>query len=221
MITHKSIYSSDAKANWRSYIHNILTDKNCHSLIDKQGNFPSYRWLEPIGDNALPFKQLLSTGRIQEHQLIGIDRDPDNIIKSETNIANCKQLYPKAEFYCEDWIDYCKGNFNHSNIGYIINDLYIATEGKMYEKILSASIYLAEKSKQQIGEVLLVINCDLGRTKRFTKGTKEGFAQKTEQIFRNNSRLDEFRNINIYSNTITSYKNPGKSTEMATIIIIL
>lgn len=220
MLTHKSKYSSDAKANWRSYIHNILTEKNCHSLIDKQGNFP-YRWLEPIGDDALPFKQILSTGRIQEEQLIGIDRDPSNIEQSKLNIERCKQLYPKAQFYCEDWIEYCKGNFDHSNIGYIITDLYTASEGSNLERVLGASIYLAEKSLLSIGEVLIVINTDLSRSRRIFKGNKESFAKAVEDIFKNNAKYPEVRKIIIHPESIYTYKNNSKSSEMASIIVKL
>jgi hypothetical protein len=218
--THNSIYTSDAKSNWRSYIYDILKDNNCHTLIDSNNNFP-YRWLEPIGEDALPFKQILSTGRIQENQLIGIDKDPKNPEISFKNVENCKQIYPQAEIYCEDWVDYCKGNFDHSNIGYIIMDLYVATSGHHFESILEASIHLAEQSKATIGEVLLVINADYGYTKRFFQGTKEGFAQETERVFKTSSRLPEFRKIKIHPESIYSYKNEGHATEMATIITIL
>ena len=218
--THSPIYTSDTKAAWRDYIYNTLTVNNCHTLLDSKGNF-RYKWLEAIGDNALPFKQILETGRIQENQLIGIDRDPDNITRSLLNIEKCKGLFPKAEFYCEDWIEYCKGLYKHEGIGYIITDIYVSTSGDNFERTVQASIHLAEKSKRTLGEVLLVLNCDLSQAKRFKRGTKESFATETEKVFRTSSRLPEFRKTKIHPESIYTYKNPGMRDEMATIIIIL
>lgn len=217
--THAPIYDSDAKALWRASIHDMLTINNCHTLLDSSGNF-RYRWVEAIGEDALPFKQILATGRIQEHQLIGIDRDPSNPDRSAINVERCKGLFPQAEFHCEDWIDFCKGN-NVQDIGYIITDIYVATAGDNFEKTVQASIHLAEKSKRALGEVLFVLNCDLTQARRFKRGTTETFAQETEKIFRTSSRIPEFKKIKIHPESVHTYKNPGRRDEMATITIIL
>jgi len=218
--THAPVYATDAKAQWRAHIYDVLSENNCHTLLDASGNF-RYRWLEAIGENALPFKQILATGRIQESQLIGIDRDPANPDRSLQNVERCKGLFPQAEFYCEDWIEYCKGNYDHNNIGYIITDIYVATAGDNFERTLQASIRLAEKSKKALGEVLFVLNCDLTQARRFQRGTEETFAQETERVFRTSSRIPEFKKIKIHPESVYTYKNPGKRDEMATIIIIL
>lgn len=218
--THAPVYNSDVKAAWRSYIYEVLQTHNCHSLIDANGNF-RYRWLEAIGEDALPFKQILATGRIQESQLIGIDRDPANPERSLLNVQRCQGLFPQAEFHCEDWIEYCKGNYNHDSIGYIITDIYVATAGDNFEKTVQASIHLAEKCKKALGEVLFVLNCDLTQARRFQRGTKETFAQETEKVFRKSSRIPEFKKIKIHPESVYTYKNPGRRDEMATLIIIL
>ena len=218
--THAPIYNSDAKAQWRAHIYDVLSNNNCHTLLDASGNF-KYKWLEAIGEDALPFKQILATERIRESQLIGIDLDPDNPERSLLNIERCKGLFPQAEFYCEDWINDCKDNYAHENIGYIITDIYVATAGDNFERTVQASIHLAEKSKRALGEVLFVLNCDLTQAKRFQRGTKESFAQETERIFRTSSRIPEFKKIKIHPESVYTYKNPGRRDEMATLIIIL
>lgn len=218
--THAPVYASDAKASWRAHIYDVLSTSNCHSLLDASGNF-RYRWLEAIGEGALPFKQILGTGRIQENQLIGIDKDPSDLERSKQNIELCKVLFPQAKFYCEDWVDFCKDNYDHEGIGYIITDIYVATEGSNFERTVQASIHLAERSKKSLGEVLFVLNCDISISKRFKKGTKETFAQETEGIFRTSSRMPEFKNIKIHPESVYTYKNPGRRAEMATLIIIL
>lgn len=218
--THMPIYISHEKAAWRKHIHEILQVNNCHTLLSSCGKL-RYRWLESIGENALPFKQLLSTSKIQENQLIGIDRDPYDPQLSLNNIERCKTLYPQAEFHCEDWIEYCRGSKNHKGIGYIITDVYVATGGDNFERTVQASLHIAEKSKKEIGEVLFVINADLEQARRFQRGTKDSFAQATEKVFRTRSHIEEFRKMKFYPESIYTYKNPGKRHEMATIIAIL
>jgi hypothetical protein len=220
MLTHAPVYASEVKAGWRDYIYSILTHDNCHTLLDSNGNFP-YRWLEPIGENAFPFQQILKTGRIKESQLIGIDRDPRNPGGSLLNIERCRSMFPQAEFHCEDWIDYCEGPFDHSGIGYIIMDIYVATKGRAFERTLEASLCLAEKSKKEIGEVLLVVNADFGRDKRFRNASKETYAQEMEKVFKAVSSIEGFKKIRIHPESVYVYKNPGRSSDMATIPVIL
>lgn len=216
MINHSTIYNSQEKQDWRNFVYSILTPKNCYNLVDKDGNF-KYKWLEPIGTDALPFSQLLQTGRIKEFQLIGIDLDPKHKEVSIKNIENCKIKFPQAEFYAQDWVSYCK-RCEHNDIGYFIFDLYLSTFGDSFEDYLKNTIKLIDRCKKNIGEVLLVINCDIGFAKRMNRGTVEEFAREIEKILKISS-IESIRQTVINPETV--YKYSGNKTDMATFVLVL
>jgi len=218
MINHALVYDSTAKGQWREYVHNVLTTKNSYKLIDADGNF-KYKWLEPIGTGALPFTQLIQSGRIQESQLIGVDLDPKDPEGSKKNIEDCKIKFPQAEFKSMDWASYCR-RCEHKDIGYFIFDLYFSTFGENLEKYVKHTIPLIDNCKENIGEVLLVVNCDFGIAKRRNKGTAEEFAGQLEKLLKT-SRIETTKNTSVNPETMYTYQNGDNSTVMATFALIL
>lgn len=213
---HSDIYASDEKDKWRELIRNTLTADNCHSLIDENGNF-THKWLEPIGAGAIPFEQLIQSGKIREEQLIGIDLDPSNKQRSIENVQACKLKFPKAEFNAADWASYCR-RCHHDDIGYFILDLYTSTFGDAFRENLIATLKLIDRCKKNIGECLLIINCDLGISKRFSDGSVGSFAKEIEACLKHSS-IESIRETKIDPNT--AYVYSGEKTKMVTFIIKL
>jgi hypothetical protein len=217
----KHIYPSDEKQNWRDYILGLLTADVTYKIVNDDGTL-SYKWLEPIGTNALPFDFLLSTKRIKQSQLIGIDMDPNDTIGSKVNIENCKKKFPNAKFYCKEWDLFCEYKARN-DIGYIIHDLFDGADGKKFEKNLTATIHLANKCYKNIGEVFLVINTDLTAVnKRYGKTSSiSDFIKTIKSAFAKNSDVDNLKNITLSEKNIYQYKNSSRSDTMISACIML
>ena len=215
-MNHPKVYSSTAKEQWREHIYSLLTPKNCHKLVDKDGNF-KHKWFEPIGTGALPFEQLIATGRISESQLIGVDLDPSDEEGSRENIKNCRIKFPQAEFFDKDWKDVCS-IYPRNDIGYIIFDLYNSSYGKPLKEMLRPTLRLIDGCRNEIGEVLIVINTVFSNSVRFNEGSAEKYAEEVEKILQFSS-IESIRQTKIDPKTLYTYR--GDTAEMGTYAIIL
>mgnify|MGYP000630558864 FL=1 len=209
-------YVSLPKQKWREFVYSLATPDNTSAITDPKGNY-KYKWLELVGDNANTFTQLLSTNKIQENQLIGIDRREDNI-------QRCKQLFPSAQFYSEEWNSFCL-RYPHQDIGIIILDSFNAAYGKEFKTILNNTMKLALRQKKAIGECLVVINVDGDKTHRghaYKKGIsrREVFKHSIEDIFKY-SELHALRTIQVNTDTMYEYKQYENSANMLTCGILL
>lgn len=210
-------YSSNSKADWRKWIYSLLTPSRTR-LVDDTGRV-KYRWLEPVGENAGTFKQLIDSNKITEDKLIGIDLDPNHTERSIDNIGNCRKLFPQAEFHAIEWMDFCAG-YESNDIGVFIFDFYTSTYGEAFEMMLKAVMGLLEDCKRYLGEVLIVINGDMGIAKRIQGTGPDNFAYQIEKIFKT-SDLIEFNAIDINSGTCYTYQQTETSTQMASFAIFL
>ena len=66
-----------------------------------------------------------------------------------------------------------------------------------------------------------MVNADFGREKRFRNATKETYAQEMEKVFKTVSSIKGLREICIHPESVYVYKNPGRSSDMATVPVIL
>lgn len=209
-------YQSEAKQQWREFIYSLSSVDTCAALVDSDGRY-QHKWLELVGDNALTFNQLLSTGRIGEHQLIGIDNREDNI-------NQCKPLFPSATFYAQDWNAFCR-TYPHNDIGVIVFDSWNAAYGTDFKASLSATMNLAVRCKQAIGECLVVINVDGSKTHRgyaLKRGmsSREVLKHNIENIFKY-SDIHALTTLNISVDTMYEYKQHAMATTMLTCGILL
>lgn len=216
-ISHdNNTYQSEVKQQWREFIYSLATADTCASLVDSDGKY-QHKWLELVGDNALTFNQLLSTGRIGEHQLIGIDNREDNIVQ-------CKPLFPLAEFYAQDWNAFCR-TYPRNDIGIIVFDSWNAAYGNDFKTSLSATMNLAVRCKQAIGECLVVINVDGSKTHRgyaLKRGmtSREVLKHNIENVFKY-SDIHALTTLNISVDSMYEYKQHAMATTMLTCGILL
>ena len=213
------LFNSTNKSLWHDYILSKLTSKLTHTLVLEDNTLP-YRWLEPIGKEALSFDRLLKTNRIKEDQLIGIDNYPGRENDSLLNVLFCKDKFNRAIFINDYWADYC--NYEAPNdIGYIIHDLYDSIYGKTFEKNLKATVRLVDRCYDNIGEVFLVINVDYDASNRYGKRNDiNDFLNIIKKTFRNETNHLNLKNINITSNQIYKYKQSYNSDKMISAHII-
>jgi len=213
---HDNSYNTEAKTKWREFVYSLATPDNTSTLTNDQGIY-QYKWMELVGDNANTFQQLLDTNKIQEHQLIGIDRREDNI-------NNCKQLFPNAQFHNIEWNDFCM-TYPNNDIGIIILDSFNAAYGKDFKTILNNTMTLALRQKEYIGECLVVINVDGSKTYRgyaHHKGMSIRDVLKTniENVFKYSDSYS-LRSIQINTNSMYEYKQYNNSANMLTCGILL
>ena len=213
---HDNTYQSEAKHQWREFIYSLATVDTCASLVDSEGRY-LHKWLELVGDNALTFNQLLSTDRIHESQLIGIDN-------REENITQCKPLFPLAMFYAQDWNAFCRA-YSHNDIGVIVFDSWNAAYGNDFKASLSATMNLAIRCKQNIGECLVVINVDGAKTHRgyaLKRGmtSMEVLKYNIENVFKY-SDIHSLTTVNISVDSMYEYKQHKQATTMLTCGILL
>jgi len=213
---HDNTYNTQAKHNWREFVYSLANPNNTATLTDDDGNY-QFKWLELVGDNANTFQQLLSTNRIQEHQLIGIDRRTDNIQK-------CKTIFPNAQFYDKEWNEFCT-TYPNQDIGIIILDSFNAAYGKDFKTILNNTMNLALRQKQAIGECLVVINVDGSKTYRgyaHHKGIsiRDVLKRNIEDVFKYSDSY-ALRTIQINTNSMYEYKQYNNSANMLTCGILL
>ena len=202
-------YNTQAKAEWRDYIYNIVDPSKCFSLVDDNNKF-SHKWVELVGDKALTFEQLLSTGRITEDKLIGISRD-QNIIDT------CTPLYKSADFYCAEWTSFCN-TYPNSDIGVFILDAFIASHGKNFNSTMQSTLSLIKRCIDNIGEVLLVVNTDSGMSYRLHSKkngltTKETLKKSLENCFKTYG-WNDIKDKTIDISTMYEYKQSKKNTTM-------
>jgi hypothetical protein len=214
---HDTSYTSNTKAEWRKWIYTILDPKYTH-LVNDSGEL-QYKWLEPVGDDALTFTQLLATDKVTEDNLIGIDYDPKFPERSMMNIASCKMLFPNATFHDKEWNDFCC-EYNQNDIGVFVFDFYTSTFGKNIEYMLESALPLIGACKQFLGEVLLIVNADIGYAKRHHRGTPEAYANELEQIFSTSSN-HAINTIKVNPDTCYTYKQAKGKTTMGSFAIFI
>jgi hypothetical protein len=208
---HDNSYLTEAKKGFREYVYSLVTPDNCSVLVDDAGNL-QYKWLELIGDNANTFDQLLSTGKINESQLIGLDR-------RDTNIERCRTIYPKAEFYGGEWVTFCR-EYKGNDIGVIVFDSFNAGYGKNFNMALTATLQMATECSKQIGECLVVVNVDSSKTYRSNaKGrglTARDVLKETIEDSINSMREipHHLRSFDIDINVMHEYRQSKTSTKM-------
>lgn len=213
---HDNSYQSEAKKEWREFVYSLATPDNCAQLVDDEGNY-NYKWLELVGDNANTFNQLLDTKRIREDQLIGIDLREDNINK-------CIPLFPKAQFHNIEWNSFCNTYHKH-DIGVIVFDSWNAAYGKNFQSALAATMNLALRCKQTIGECLVVINVDASKTHRgyaVHKGltSEEVLKENIENTFKYSDSV-YLRDYKVSTQAMYKYKQHAKATSMLSCGILL
>lgn len=218
-ISVKNIYSSEAKRVWRSRNYDSITIDSTYKLVDANNQFV-YRWLELVGNNAETFTQLLQTGRINESQLIGLDYGTKN---SATNIKKCKNLFPNAHFEAIDWVRFCN-KYPYDDIGVIVFDGFTSFFGNTFMSALTATLELAKRCSNNIGECVVILNVDADRA-RSLKNSKDGNVydntKAPHQIFKENieSTAKELNLVLYLNDDYYSYSNTNKSSTMMTYII--
>lgn len=202
-------YEYSAKSDWRSYIHREMFNRSYNVEEGKLKN----KWLEPVGKDALTFKELLSQGIIDESNLIGLDCNPNAPDESAENIRNCSVMYPSATFHNKLWTSFCY-EYDGDDVEYIVYDLFTSTHGKEFENNLYATFDLVKKCLTHIDHVVLAINADLGIAKRHNKSLSEYEALIGKLIKR--SKLPELK---INTEDIFTYKNTKSSTTMGLLVV--
>lgn len=214
----KKSFNTINKQSWRNFILSRLTPESTHSIVNEDGTLP-YRWLEPVGHGAFTFDSLLSTGKIKESQLIGIDKNPYNENDSIQNVNLCRSKFKDAQFFCDYWDFFCLYKAT-DDIGYIIHDLYDSCYGRVFEKNLRATSIAVENSYKNIGEVLLVVNADLDASKRYGRsGSIDAFIRTIMNVFSEREHPN-IRNINLDRSQIYIYKQSSDSDTMISAHII-
>lgn len=206
-------YKTLPKQEWREWIYSNLTPDAQSCLTSKDGKL-LHKWLEPVGENATTFDQLLKTGRIDESQLIGIDINQDNIKK-------CQELYPRAEFHCTPWVDFCS-NYHSNDIGVIVFDLFYSGYGEVFQNDMKETLLLAKRCLQNTNELLLVVNVDGDKTYRGSSYNKNISPEETfkETLEYNISKyLDNKYKVD--TNAMYKYKQSTRSTEMLSCALLL
>ena len=176
---HNNQYISIPKRDWRSQLYSLITEDNS-TLVD-QNNMITCKWLELVGDNANTFTQILSTNRIEQSNLIGIDIREDNIVK-------CRELFTEAKFEAIEWNKFCR-TYKDTDIGIIVFDGFTAGYGKEFNEVLEATFDLAFRCKKNLGECIVVFNVDSDKTYRgcgYKKGlsSREVLKQSVEKVLR-------------------------------------
>lgn len=202
-------YEYNAKSDWRDYIH----DKMFKCSYNIEGGKLKNKWLEPVGKDAVTFRELINKNVISESQLIGVDYNPNSPSESEINIHNCRNLFPDATFYNRLWTQFCyqyKGN----DIEYIVYDLFTSTHGADFEKNITATFDLIKKCLKKINHVCLAVNADIGIAKRQKKSMID-YNRLLSKLIKE-SKLPE---LVIDMDTMYTYKNTNMSTTMGLIIL--
>lgn len=214
-------YDNKAKAEWRSLCHHI-TPSTCNHLVDEHG-IHQYKRLELVAKGAKTFAYSLSTGKISEAKLIGINDNMD-IIKS------CQSLYPLATFIHIKWEDFCI-KYNSGDIGTIVFDSCYAGYGPLVEKAIRVTLNLAVKSINNIGECMLIINIDGDKTHRgkaykrkenvdnITKA-KLTMCDTINKILGSHSHV-AINRVSISPEDIYEYKQTNNSTTMLSCFLLL
>lgn len=150
-------YDTHAKSEWRSLCHSLITPTTCNYLVDDDG-IHKFKWVELVAKEAKTFSYALSTGKIREDKLIGINDDM-SIIKS------CQPLFPLATFIHSKWENFCM-SYKEGDIGVISLDSCYAGYGPEFEKATRLTLNLAVRSIDNIGECMVIINVDGNKTYR-------------------------------------------------------
>jgi hypothetical protein len=209
-------YQTDAKRSWRDYVYSLLTPDTCALLVDNDNRL-RHKWLELVGDNAHTFNQLLSTGRIEESQLVGVDNRVDNA-------TACSKLFPSAQFYGNDWDSFCR-TYRGNDIGVIVFDSWNAGAGNDFKRQIDATLHLVKRCKDKLGECLLVVNVDGSKTHRsfgFSKGldAREVLKNSMEAAFKKFPG-GMFSTLVIDPGTMYAYRQSAKNTKMLSVGVLV
>ena len=180
-----------------------------------------HKWLELVGENAVTFNQLLSTGRIAESQLVGVDNRAENA-------EACSKLFPQAQFFGKDWDSFC-GTYRGDDIGVIVFDSWNAGDGQDFKRQIDATLHLVKRCKDNLGECLLVVNVDGSKTHRsfgFSKGlgAREVLKNSMEAAFKDAAESfsdPTFSTLELDPGTMYAYRQSAKNTEMLSVGILV
>jgi hypothetical protein len=190
----------------------LSTPDNCSVLVDDEGKY-RYKWLELVADGD-GIGQLLGSGRIGESQILGVDRDVNMVEK-------CRSVYPGIDYHVSEWATFCR-EYRGDDIGVINFDSWNAAYGSDFTSSLRAALILALRCKARIGECLLVINVDSGKTYRGyaePRGmtSREVLKMNIEKVFSDRT----FGSIEIDVGSMYEYRQQKRSTTMLSCGILL
>lgn len=208
-------YDNPAKQEWRKHTHSILTPDISPILVDEYGNY-KHKLVELVAWEAKTFSHVLSTGKITENKLIGINDNLD-IIKS------CEAVFPKATFiHCD--LDKFSISYNKGDIGIINFDSCNAGFGPAFEKSFRLILIQVVKSIENIGECMLVVNVDGSKTYRgkASKRTEDAdnmtkakmtMCDTINKILQSHPHKS-INKVSIFPENIYQYKQTNKSSTM-------
>ena len=214
-------YDTQAKSEWR-YLCHYITPSTCNHLVDEHG-IHQFKRLELVAKGAKTFSHSLSTGKISEDKLIGINDNKD-IIES------CKPLFPLATLVHSTWENFCI-TYNDGDIGTVVFDSCYAGYGPLFEKALRITLSLVAKSINNIGECMLIINIDGDKTYRgkaskrkenvdaITKA-KLTMCDTINKILNSHSHVG-INTVSISPKDIYEYKQKDDSTTMLSCFLLL
>lgn len=204
------LYTGQPKRLWRAWVRDRMLQRS-FAVAD---NRLCGRWVEPVGTDAEAFRDHISSGVIDECQLIGIDGNPANPEASAQNIARCRRLFQEAEFVNTTWSDFCFSS-DGAGIRYIVYDLFTSTYGSVLAANLDASCSLVAKALRSVDQVLLVANADFGRAQR--QGlTVDDYGEFLRAILRRRRDLPE---IDVDTGEMYTYRNTPSSSLMGSIVL--
>ena len=211
-MTNTKTYQTDPKQKWRTWVHNLVTQDNSAFLTDDEGNF-LHKWVELVGPGCHTFDQLLKTNRITEDKLVGINLDEQIINESQTKFPMSNMVHTKWDTFCRTY----QGN----DIGVIVYDSFNAAHGKDLRYNIDATMSLAMRCKDNIGECLVVINVDSKTTRRQLKNDpREQLKLELERYFKSHP-LREVNEIELDIEHMMEYQQTSKSDHMLSVGILL
>lgn len=214
-------YDNPVKQEWRMKLHSLLNTNTCIRLVDDYGRY-CFKWVELVAREAKTFSYALSTGKITEDKLIGINNDNDIIM-------SCQHIFPNASFIYSEWDEFCL-TYNKADLGVIVFDSCNAAFGSAFEKSLRLTLGQVSKSVDSIGECMLVINVDGNKTyrgkahKRIEDADRITKAKMTmcDTINKILNTYDHryIKNVTILPNDIYQYKQTNISSTMLSCFIL-
>lgn len=148
-------YTSTPKAGFREWTYSLTEQGKCSALLGEDGKTLRLKWVDLIGNASATFGQLISTGRIEEHLLIGVDVDGGKV-------DGFQKLYPTATAYHGAWDSFC-GSYKEADIGVLVMDAFWAVYGSLLQKNLVSTLNLARRCAEVNGECLVILNSDASR----------------------------------------------------------
>jgi len=214
-------YDNPAKQEWRIKLHSLLNTNTCIHLVDDYGRY-CFKWVELVAREAKTFSYALSTGKITEDKLIGINNDNSIIIP-------CRSIFPDASFIHSEWDEFCL-TYNKADLGVIVFDSCNAAYGQAFEKSLRLTLKQVSKSVDNIGECMLVINVDGDKTYR---GKASKRVEEADMITKAKLTMCDtinkifhtydnkcIKNVTIVPDDIYQYKQTNTSSNMLSCFIL-